>query len=83
MSTTKTSQPTQEPEPSIGRIVHYKRNSGSECIAAIITKVYKEGQIKITAFDPESATPLNLRVSKKESFSQDPLDGFWHWPERI
>lgn len=80
-----------EQKPSVGRIVHYVshgtpvREDGSQaykskCRAAIVTDVYRDGEmIAIVVFNPEGMF-FNTTVNHDE---ENHDGGTWHWPERV
>jgi hypothetical protein len=67
-------------KPSIGRIVHYRAESG-ESLAAIITKVEGDA-VTLTVFGPDSTAEgvvsLNMAASPATA-----KDRNWYWPERV
>lgn len=74
------------PKPSIGRVVHYVSHGtpngeyASECRAAIITEV--------TASDPNYVglavmNPTGMFFNQDVQYSEHPIGGTWHWPERV
>lgn len=64
------------PQPSVGRIVHYKTDAG-QCWAAMITQVYESGEAGLMV-QPPGAHAVVLDAVKRGS-----IEGTWHWPERV
>jgi hypothetical protein len=68
-------------KPSVGRIVHYRLNSG-HVRPAIITSVREPGVVDLHVFD--SRGPLVVGV---ENVSQSLVElnptGTWRWPPRV
>lgn len=77
-------------KPTVGRIVHY-RSYGTpggeyapECRAAVVTKVYWnsvdsgiEEMVSLAVLNPEG-----MFFNQDVPFSERPVGGTWHWPER-
>jgi hypothetical protein len=77
----------EEPQPSVGRIVHYESygTPGGEyqsmCRAAIIAEVLDgdtHGVVNLVVFNPQG---LFFNVSHQDEETK--RGGTWHWPERV
>jgi hypothetical protein len=68
-------------QPTIGRIVHYKMNSG-EARPAIITDVTSDGLVTLTVFEFDNTEPCVQAKGMAEGPNQAE-SGQWWWPERI
>jgi hypothetical protein len=78
-----------DPQPSVGRIVHYVSHGtpggeyASECRAAIITEVSSrdcnDAPIGLSVFSPQGVM-FNQHVHHDEDTK---AGGTWHWPERV
>lgn len=72
-------------KPSVGRIVHYVSYGTpggefvSECRAAVVAEVsdIHPTLVKLVVFNPQGL------FFNECSYSEKPLGGTWHWPERI
>lgn len=62
--------------PSVGRIVHYHWKTGTEPLAAIITKVWADGDVNLTVFMSGGGIKSALSVS----YSAEPAQDCWSWP---
>lgn len=60
-------------KPTVGRIVHLAGANGQP-IAAIVTEVLKEGDIRATPFDPAGSFVW--------SEATEPGQAGWSWPPR-
>jgi hypothetical protein len=73
-------------KPSVGRIVHYTSygTPGGEypsvCRAAVIAAVDNEAAMSV---DLVVLNPEGLFFNKGVPYSDDPIGGTWHWPERV
>ena len=68
-------------KPSLGRIVHYVDESGTEH-AAIITHVWTDATINLYSFPADNAQQGGAVLSVPLSKIWD-LPASWHWPERV
>lgn len=67
-------------KPTIGRIVHYMDSQGT-VVPGMITVVYPDGAINITAFYPNKEDYIKNRYMAAGPREAEP--GQWWWPERI
>lgn len=70
-----------EQKPSVGRIVHFFEDVGSEPQAAIITEVFSDDCVNLTIF-PSVQPPIvdKTSISKKTEFQKSYC---WDWPARV
>jgi hypothetical protein len=67
-------------KPTIGRIVHFVDDDGSEW-PAVITRVFSDTRVNLQVFRDSDVTP-RTSVPLIE-VSGDPSSRFsWHWPQR-
>lgn len=77
-------------EPTIGRIVHFTRQSpkGLKIYAAIITEVLKDGLVYLTYFDPKGGPVREMGDQRLGvPFTEAPAgtreaENRWAWPAR-
>ena len=67
--------------PSVGRIVHYRSSTSSECMAALVTRIHPDVvhgpgvlNLNVYYFDGGQAPRFGVREGTSS--------GQWHWPER-
>lgn len=68
--------------PVVGQSVHYVANSSGASYAAIVTAVYDNGIIDLSAFPPPNTKcgELLVGISKVPEEQVAPRVGTWHWP---
>jgi hypothetical protein len=74
---------TGQQEPTVGRAVHYVAHGTTDCVAAIITKVFPEptdgqpvGRCELVVFSSDRPSPLYRNADLVATGSVDS----WHWP---
>lgn len=84
------------PQPSIGRIVHYRHMEGGICQAAIVLKVWSKTTVDLSVLRDGSYDDRydgrfgeNELVVRRTSVTLDPTPEIagntprWHWPEFV
>lgn len=61
---------------SIGRIVHFVGDNDAHQ-AAIVSRINADGSVCLTVFPGEGVRTVGIA-----RYSETPLRGSWHWPER-
>lgn len=72
--------PMPQPKPTLGRIVHCKQSR--EEYAGIITKVWPDSLVSITAFTPNSGAMMLFRVRQMSDADYETCQFGWRWPPR-
>ena len=70
-------------KPSVGRIVHYRTDEKSPCIAGIITEVNSDGSVCLQLFVPMQTKITVARVEQEGKGVWGSIVGSWHFPERV
>ena len=65
-------------KPSVGRIVHYRNNSGS-VLAAIICYVHSERIVNLAVFTVKGEAEHQTSVD----YSETGVNCTWSWPPRV
>lgn len=70
--------------PSVGRMVHYVSRGSADgafpavCRAAIVTEAHSDELVSLAVMNP-----TGLFFDGTIPYSEAPIGGTWHWPERV
>jgi hypothetical protein len=73
---------TMDQKPSLGRIVHFFPTTGSEPLAAVITRVWSDTCVNLEVFG-SAAGPDETQGRFPTSVVQGPGPRTWSWPPRV
>lgn len=71
-----------------GRIVHYTAYNGT-CLAAVVMGIWdkEHGMVNLVVFtdmpNVNGVMNFGIQFHREVYYSEQPLAGTWHWPERV